>query len=79
MRDERGERRDVVIVRISFIEVQPGLASQPSLTPHNERNIREQSGKVFPSELEMMTSQAGQARPPPPLDSGSPLYSTLPR
>ena len=63
---ERERERDVVIVRISFVEVQPGL------TPHNERNIREQSGKVFPSELEMM----GQARPPP-LDC--PLYSTMPR
>ena len=40
---------------------------------HNERNIREQSGKVFPSELEMM---ARLAKSPPTPDCP---YSTVPR
>ena len=40
---------------------------------YNERNIREQSSKVFPSELELMTSRA---KPGPPNDYP---YSTMPR
>ena len=73
---ERERERDVVIVRISVLEVQPGQPGQPSLTPHNERNIREQSGKVFPSELEMMARLAEAGAPP---SQDCPLYSTMPR
>ena len=73
---EVGRERESCYSENIFLEVQPSLPTQPPLTPHNERNIREQSGKVFPSELEMMARLAEAGAPP---SQDCPLYSTMPR